>query len=473
MCLPIIAARYRKLSLNDVDAIRNNNGNNDNNNDSSKEKSSVAYTFYLKFRAGKYLAPATYTNHLIFKFIGILCFQNVVSPADDCEVRYICLHKLVQDSLACNKEVICDLLSSLSSKNILNKVLEHEVDGNTLLDTAILAGNYVVVRALLKRAGSLCFTPLKRNTKSSLHKAITSGNFNIFSILLSFLRKYYAIIENWRDKYHSFDEIVDWIDERGDSPLLQACGIPKRSQFVHKLIFDGANCAIRNTVNRRTCFMNAASIGEVIYLKQLLVQRVTNIMYPSALPKLCHYKCLPLECDINGDTAMHLAVKYSQLETASYMYTLGMYHPLLNNFNRDNNSLVHLAIKNCSRENIEPSDEVKSMIKLTLQIEKKSYLSYQKKHDKKSVLHTMATYRKVIYAVNNQGESPLSMAKEISTKFHEFLLCTSHDIYGKDTAVDVTDIIIDNEETTSRNDKDNSDDYAFALSPNAKPHAQY
>ncbi len=412
-------------------------------------------------------------NYLILQFIGIISFQNVISPADNCDVRYICLHKLVQDSRACSKEVICDLLSSFSIKNVLNKVLEYEFDGNTLLDTAILAGNYVIVRALLKRAGSLCFTPLKRGTKSSLHKAILSGDYNIFSMLLSFLRKYYTIIENWRDKYTSFGEIIDWVDEEGNSPLLQACYIPKRSQFVYKLLNNGANCATRNPLNRRTCFMNAAIIGEIVCLKQLLVQRVGSTMYPSALPQLCRYKCLPLECDINGNTAMHLAVQYNQLETALYLYTLGMYHPLLNNFNKDNNSLVHLAIKNGCRENKDPSAEVISMIQLTLQIEKKSYLSYQKKHDKKSVLNTMVTYRKVIHAVNNQGESPLSMAKQISTNLHELLLRTSHDIYGEDSAIETTDIKIYNEEIAVSNDKDNNDDYAFALSPNAKPHAQY
>ncbi len=47
--LPIIAARYRKLSLNDIDV------NNHNNGSSSKDKPSAAYTFFLKFRAGKML----------------------------------------------------------------------------------------------------------------------------------------------------------------------------------------------------------------------------------------------------------------------------------------------------------------------------------------------------------------------------------------------------------------------------------
>lgn len=394
--------------------------------------------------------------------------SSLRTPPND-GTDYICLHKLVQDTRACNKDVICDLLSSFSNKHILNRILEHEIDGNTLLDTAIVTGNYVVVRALLKRAGSLCFVPLKQHTKSSLHKAILAGNYDIFTVLLLFLRKYYKLIENWRDKHESFEEIIEWIDDNGNSPLLQACLLPNRTQYVSSLLYNGANCAMYNRLNRRTCFMHAAIAGEISYFKHLLRQQVHTISYPSALPRLSRYKCLPLETDMNGDTVMHLAVKHYQLETAQYLYKLGMYHPLLNNFNKENNSLVHLAVMNHSRAS---SDRVIAMTQLALQVERKSFLLYQKKNSYKSVIDTMVSYRKVIFALNNQGETPLTIARVASTDLYDLVLRASRDIYGDTNCADSIGIAVDNEINLTENDQGNSDDYAFALSP-AKSHAQY
>lgn len=179
-------------------------------------------------------------------------------------------------------QALADLMKALAAKSLLPRALSvtssftfptttaATADELSALEVALRVGNAETLMTLLERAGRLCFRPLRRGHACVLHDVVRGGNAMCFDILRRFLRKY-GSTSSHTDSHLHFSTLLEWVDEKGHTPLTLACSLSRRNQQVLPcLLMAGADIGAINEESGQSALHYAAAAGSTSLVATLL-----------------------------------------------------------------------------------------------------------------------------------------------------------------------------------------------------------
>lgn len=381
--------------------------------------------------------------------------------------------------------LVQNLLLSLSRKKYITSALSlQNSQGHTVFDVALLNSNYNVIKIMLKRAGNLCFLGSIANRSCAIHNAVKGGCPKCLKLLLTFLKIHSNAIE-WDAQ---FSDMIEWRDDKSNTPLLLACSInsitnPKILDIVQILIdIGGADIRSYNCITNYTPLMKASKCGCFVIVNLLVSYQKSNhdkvasimtlagkflhhyhafesILYSNQLNLLI---CRPHDVDKNGYNAIMLATIGGFANVVEILLSKGMSHIEIN---KDGENLFHIAARN----------GFISVCEILLEYEQKKWLEYRNNVMRRS-LEAMQYRSKALLVHNLNGKTPIELAKQYNhIELHDKLKEASLLIYNT-LQEDYNKSIISTSEININDDIDNSyDDFAdenaynYAFVPQNKP----
>jgi ankyrin repeat protein len=340
--------------------------------------------------------------------------------------------------------LVQNILLSLSRKQFITAALSlQNSQGYTVFDVALLNSNYYVIKILLKRAGNICFLGSIASRSCAIHNAVKGGCPKCLKLLLTFLKTHANAIE-WEAQ---FSDMIEWRDDKSDTPLLLACSIdsktnPQILEIVQLLIdIGGADVGSYNCITYYTPLMEASKCGSFAIVSLLISYHKCNrdivvsimtlagkyldhyhafesILYSNQLNLLI---CRPHNVDKDGLNAIMLATGGGFANVVEILLSIGMTHMEIN---KDGENLFHIAARN----------GFSSVCEILLASEEKKWLEYRNFVKGKSI-EKMQYQSKTLLIRNLNGKTPIDLARQNNhiellnklTDASELMYCTIED----------------------------------------------